>query len=52
MWGWAPWSSGQGRGEEKGEDWEKVEHEDLEKLQVVFPLLLLSTSVIHTLLMG
>jgi len=121
MWGWAPWSSGQGRGEEKeetkkqqnmaerqrqprgpgyyqrsrteelppkaseaaavdkgkvkppggairegriscsqqkvgdedvGEDWEKVEHEDLEKLQVVLPLLLLSTSVIRTLFMG
>jgi len=29
--------------EDLGEDWEDVEHEDLEKLQVVLPLLLLST---------
>jgi len=38
--------------EDVEEDWEKVDHEDLEKLQVVLPLLLLSTSVIRTLLMG
>lgn len=34
--------------EDVGEDWEKVEREDLEKLQVVLPLLLLFTSVIRT----
>lgn len=34
------------------EGWEKLEHKDSEKLQVVLPLLLLFTSVICSLLMG